>query len=339
MQATIETIINGQDLSYDQAYHAVEEMMTGQVNPAQMAAYLTALAMKGETDLEIAGSAAAIRDQAVKITTPNPSLEIVGTGGDQSYSFNVSSTAALVIAASGVPVAKHGNRSASSKSGAADCMEALGINLDQDPELAQALLEELGICFLFAQNYHQSMKYVAPIRKDLAFKTVFNILGPITNPACPTYQLLGVYKEELVQPMAKVIQSLGVKRGMVVYGQDGMDEVSISAPTSALFFDGDQETTFTIEPESYGFPSYKKQEIVGGDPQENAAITRGILQGVIHGAKRDIVLLNAACGLYVAGRAVDIPQGITLARRMIDSGQAYRLLQAYIRASQKGVKA
>ncbi|MCY3025629.1 MULTISPECIES: anthranilate phosphoribosyltransferase [Aerococcus] len=337
MKAAIEQLINHQDLSYQESYQAVKAMMSGQVSQAQMAAYLTALAIKGASDQEIAGSAAAMRDQAKSIDTQRDTLEIVGTGGDQSYSFNISTTASLIIAAAGVPVTKHGNRSASSKSGAADCIEALGINLYQDPDLANQLLDQVGICFLFAQNYHLSMKNVSGVRQDLGIKTIFNILGPITNPAKPKYQVLGVYQEDLIHPMAKVIKNLGVERGLVIYGQDGMDEISISAPTSALFFDCDYEESFTIKPEDYGFPNYQKADIVGGTPADNAQITIDILTGQEHGAKRDITLLNAAAGLYAARKVDSLDAGIELARQIIDSGAAYQLLQDYISASQEGV--
>nr|RAW05784.1 anthranilate phosphoribosyltransferase [Aerococcus urinae] len=337
MKAAIEQLIKHQDLSYQESYQAVKAMMSGQVSQAQMAAYLTALAIKGASDQEIAGAAAAMRDQAKALETDRDTLEIVGTGGDQSYSFNISTTASLIIAAAGVPVTKHGNRSASSKSGAADCIEALGINLYQDPDLAKQLLDQIGICFLFAQNYHLSMKNVSGVRKDLGIKTVFNILGPITNPAKPKYQVLGVYQEDLIQPMAKVIKNLGVERGLVVYGQDGMDEISISAPTSALFFDGDYEESFTIKPEDYGFSNYQKTDIVGGTPADNAQITIDILTGKEHGAKRDITILNAAAGLYAARKVASLEAGIDLARQIIDSGAAYQLLQDYISASQEGV--
>lgn len=334
IKEAINKVINREELSFEETYTAINRIMSGQVSSSQMAAFLTGLAMKGETDEEISGSAAAMRDHAVPVETNMDTLDIVGTGGDKSNSFNISSTAALVIAAAGMPVSKHGNRSASSKSGAADCLEALGINLAQSPQKAKHLLEEIGICFLFAQNYHTSMKHVGPVRQDLGIRTVFNLLGPITNPARPKYQMLGVYKEELIEPMAKVIQNLGVERGIVVFGQDVMDEISISAPTSALLFDGDHEERMTIHPEDYGFKLAQKADIVGGTPQENAEITRDILAGKERGPRRDIVLLNAGAGLYISRKAGSIQEGIKIAEEAIDLGQAQKVLDRYIRLSQ-----
>lgn len=341
IKESITKLIKGQDLTYEETYAAMNKIMTGEVSDIQISAFLTGLASKGETNTEIAASAAAMRDQATPVQLDFDSLDIVGTGGDKSYSFNISSTAALVIAAAGQPVAKHGNRSASSKSGAADCLEALGVNLYQDPELVKELLEDLNISFMFAQNYHKSMANVAPVRQDLGIKTVFNLLGPITNPAKPAYQVLGVYKEDLIEPLAEVIKNLGVKRGLVVYGQDVMDEISISAPTSALFFDTEagMEERFEIKPQDYGFPAYKKEAIVGGSPEVNAQITRDILSGKEEGAKRDIVLLNAGAGLFTANKAKTIQEGIDLARQAIDSGQAADLLEDYIQRSQGKVRA
>lgn len=334
IKTAINGVINREDLAYQMSYDTMEAMMSGECSEIEMASFLTALSVKGESPNEIAGAAAAMRDQATPVDVPFDTLDIVGTGGDRSYSFNISSTSALVIAAAGVPVSKHGNRSASSKSGAADCLEALGINLNQNPQLARQLLEELGICFLYAQHYHPSMKYVANVRKEMGIRTVFNLLGPITNPARPKYQVLGVYDEALLKPMAEVIHNLGVHRGMVVYGQDVMDELSISAPSSVLFFEGDEEKCFELDPRDYGFPLYEKDEIVGGGPKENAQITLELLAGELGGAKRDIVLLNAGAGLFVAGKTASIEEGIDLARQVIDSKQALQLLMAYRQMSQ-----
>lgn len=335
IKEAIEKVTNQENLTYNETYDAINSIMSGKCSDAEVASLLTALAMKGEVDEEISGSAAAMRDKALAMDNQLDSLDIVGTGGDKSFSFNISSTAAIVIAAAGVPVAKHGNRSASSKSGAADCIEALGIKLEQEPDLANKLLEDVGICFLYAQTYHKSMKYVGPVRKELGIRTVFNLLGPITNPARPAYQVLGVYSEALVEPMAKVMKKLGVKRGLVVYGQDVMDEISISAPTTALFFDGDYEDRFEINPEDFGFADYEKSEIVGGTAEENAQITRDVLSGKTQGAKRAIVLMNAGAGLYVAGKAKSIQEGVDLAAETIDSGKAQNLLEQYIQLSQE----
>jgi len=299
-----------------------------------MSAYLTALSMKGETIEEITGSAAGMRDHCTRVMNDMEVLEIVGTGGDRSNSFNISTTSAIVIAAGGVPVAKHGNRAASSKSGAADVLEALGVRIQSTPESAKRLLNEIGICFLFAQNYHLAMKYVAPVRKELGIRTVFNILGPLTNPAGATMQVMGVYEEELVRPLAEVLQKLGVKRAMVVYGQDGLDEISMSAPTSVC-----EETrsgefkSYTIAPEDFGLVRCKKEDLVGGTPEENAEITRKVLNGE-KGPKRDAVLLNAGAGLYIGGRADTLAEGIKMAAELIDSGKASEKLNEFIRKSQ-----
>ena len=260
-------------------------------------------------------------------------LEIVGTGGDGAHSFNISTTAAMVAAAGGVKVAKHGNRAASSLSGTADCLEALGVNIQQDPELCQKLLSEAGFCFMFAQKYHAAMKYVGPIRKELGFRTVFNILGPLTNPAKPEMFLLGVYDEYLVEPVAKVLSSLGVQRALVVYGQDRMDEVSVSAPTTVCELKDGYYRTFTIKPEDFGLERGTKDEIVGGSPKENAEITRGILDGSITGAKRNVVLMNAGCALYAGKAAESVEEGIKLAAELIDSGKALETLEKVIAVS------
>lgn len=337
IKEAIEKIVMREDLSYDEAYTVMNEIMSGESTPTQNAAFLAALSTKSakaETVDEISGCAAAMRAHAMTVNTGDMEcLEIVGTGGDRSNSFNISSTAAIVIAAAGQPVTKHGNRAASSKSGAADCLEALGVCLDQSPEKCIQELKTAGICFLFAQKYHTSMKYVGAIRKELGFRTVFNILGPITNPASPCYQLLGVYDAYLVEPMARVLNNLGVKSGMVVYGQDRMDEVSISAPTSVCEFKNGEYKTYTIQPEDFGFARAQKSDIVGGTAEENAQITRNILNGTEQGAKRNVVLMNAGCALYISGKSASIADGIKLAAETIDSGKAMATLEAYITAS------
>lgn len=337
IKEAIEKIVMKEDLTYDEAYQVMNEIMSGETSPTQNAAFLAALSTKSakaETVDEISGCAAAMRNHAMMIDTGDiECLEIVGTGGDRSNSFNISSTAALVIAAAGQPVAKHGNRAASSKSGAADCLEALGVNINQSPEKCIEELKNIGICFCFAQKYHTSMKYVGAIRKELGIRTVFNILGPITNPASPCYQLLGVYDEYLIEPMAHVLTNLGVKRGLVVYGQDRMDEISISAPTTVCDFGGGEYKTYTIQPEDFGLTRAQKSDIVGGSAEENARITRDILNGTERGAKRDIVLMNAGAALYASGKAASIADGIKLAAEMIDSGKAMETLNAYIAAS------
>ena len=337
IQDAIIKIVQKEDLSYEESYAVMNEIMSGQTSPTQNAAFLAALSTKStraETIDEISGCAAAMRDHAIKFDANGlETLEIVGTGGDGAHSINISSTAAIVIAAAGVPVTKHGNVAASSKSGAANVLEALGINVKLEPAKMEQVLQKTGICFLHAQVYHTSMKYVGPIRKELGFRTVFNILGPLTNPAHPTMQVLGVYDEYLLQPMAQVLSSLGVKRGMVVYGQDKLDEVSISAPTSVCEFKDGWYKTYTIQPEDFGLTRGTKQDIEGGEPEYNAQISRAILSGELTGPKRDVVLLNAACGLYVAGKAECIQDGIALAAELIDTGKALEKLEEFVAAS------
>ncbi len=339
IKEAIEKIVMKDDLTFDEAHTVMYEIMSGETSPTQNAAFLAALSTKStkaETIDEISGCAAAMRELAVPVAHPDMEvLEIVGTGGDRSNTFNISTTAAFVIAGAGVKVAKHGNRAASSKSGTADCQEALGVNIDQDPQKAIQLLENAGVCFFFAQKYHPAMKYVGPIRKELGFRTVFNILGPLTNPASPEYFLLGVYDEYLVEPVAKVLANLGVKRALVVHGQDRMDEISCSAPTTICELREGYYRTSVIEPEDFGIERCLKSDVVGGTAEENAQITRDILAGVERGPKRDIVLLNAGAALFVAGAAESIADGVHLAVKTIDSGAAQRALETYIAESNK----
>lgn len=339
IEEAIKKIVDKQDLTYDEAYAVMREIMTGATTPTQNAAYLAALSTKStkaETLDEISGSAAAMRELATPVTHPGMEvMDIVGTGGDHAHSFNISTTAAIIVASTGVKVAKHGNRAASSLSGTADCLEALGVNLDQDPDTALRELQNDNLCFLFAQKYHPAMKYVGPIRKELGIRTVFNILGPLTNPAKPTLFLLGVYDGYLVEPLAKVLSSLGVRRGAVIFGQDGLDEASISAPTAVCEIrDGFYRTT-TIAPEDFGLARGTKDDIVGGTPAENAQITHDILAGSLTGPKRDVVLLNAGLALYVAGKAETIADGVALAQTQIASGAAEETLAAFVVESNK----
>lgn len=336
IKEAIAKIVNKEDLSYDEAYEVMSEIMSGETTPTQNAAFLAALSTKStkaETIEEISGCAAAMRSKALKVETPLRTLEIVGTGGDNAGSINISTTSAIIIAAAGIPVSKHGNRAASSKCGAADCLEALGVNIDLEPEKCSKLLEEVGICFFFAQKYHPSMKYVGAIRKELGFRTVFNILGPLTNPASPKIQLLGVYDGSLCEPLAKVLMSLGVERGMVVYGQDKLDEISLSSPTTVCEFKGDMYKTYEITPSDFGFKTCKKSDLVGGSPAENAEITRSILDGSLKGPKRDAVLMNAGAGIYLGDKAGSIAEGIKLAGELIDSGAAIKKLEQFVAAS------
>ena len=337
IREAIEKIVNKGDLSYDEAYTVMNEIMNGESTPTQNAAFLAALSTKSaraETTDEIAGCAAAMREHAIRVETGMEVLEIVGTGGDNAKSFNISTTSALVAAAGGVKVAKHGNRAASSLSGTADCLEALGVNIRQSPERCVELLNEAGMCFFFAQQYHTSMKYVGSIRKELGFRTVFNILGPLTNPARPSMQLLGVYDEYLVGPLTQVLINLGVRRGMVVYGQDKLDEISLSAPTTISEIRDGWYRTSVISPEDFGFARCAKEELKGGTPAENARITLDILNGV-KGQKRNAVLLNAGAALYIAGKAKSMKAGTVLAAELIDSGKALTTLQTLIEVSNR----
>ncbi len=337
IKEAIVKIVNKEDLTYDEAYQVMNEIMSGETSQTQNAAFLAALSTKSaraETTDEIAGCAAAMRDHATKVDTGMDIFEIVGTGGDNAQSFNISTTSAIVAASGGMKVAKHGNRAASSKCGTADCLEALGVNIQQDPEKCIELLNEAGMCFFFAQKYHSSMKYVGAIRKELGFRTVFNILGPLTNPGSPSMQLLGVYDEYLVEPLAQVLVSLGVKRGMVVYGMDKLDEISMSCDTKICEIKDGWYKTYVIKPEDFGFTRCSKQELVGGTPEENAKITRDILAGA-KGPKREAVLLNAGASLYIGGKAESFADGVKLAAELIDSGKATQTLEKIIEVSNR----
>ena len=324
-----------QDLAYAEAEAVMDEIMSGQATPVQMSAYLTALSLKGETIDEITASAAGMRAHCIKLLHNLDVLEIVGTGGDGSNSFNISTTSSLVIAAGGVPVAKHGNRAASSKSGAADVLEVLGVKITLTPERSAEILKKINICFLFAQNYHIAMKYVAPIRKELGIRTVFNILGPLSNPAGANMELMGVYDQSLVEPLAQVMANLGVNRGMVVYGQDSLDEISMCAPTSVCEIRDGKFTSYEITPEQFGYERCEKGALTGGTPAENAEITKAILKGEEKGPKRQAVCLNAGAALYIAGKAASIEEGVKLAEFLIDSGAALKKLEEFVEETNK----
>lgn len=335
IKEAILKLANKEDLTYSEAEQVMNEIMEGKASDVQMSAYLTALSLKGETIDEITASAAGMRAHCIKLLHDMDVLEIVGTGGDGANSFNISTTSAVVIAAGGVPVAKHGNRAASSKCGAADVLEALGVTITLPPEKSAHLLKHSGICFLFAQNYHIAMKYVAPIRRELGIRTVFNILGPLSNPAGANMELMGVYEEALVEPLAQVMAKLGVVRGMVVYGQDQLDEISMSAPTKVCEIKDGWFQSYTITPEQFGYARCAKEELTGGTPEENAAITRSILNGTERGPKRCAVCLNAGAALYITGKAGTMEEGVRMAEGLIDSGAAKEKLEEFIRGSKK----
>ena len=332
IREAILSLSKKQDLTYETAEAVMNEIMTGAASPVQMSAYLTALSLKGETIDEITASAFGMRSHCVRLLHDVDALEIVGTGGDHANTFNISTTAAIIASAAGVPVAKHGNRSASSQCGAADVLEALGVNINIPPEKSAALLSGIGICFLYAQNYHIAMKYVGPIRRELAIRTVFNILGPLTNPAGAKMELMGVYDRDLVEPLAQVLCNLGVKSAMVVHGEDGLDEISLSAPTFVCEVKDGWVRSYTVTPEQFGFARCRKDDLGGGAPVENAEILKAILNGE-KGPKRDAAVLNAAAALFITGKYESIAEAAQVAGNVIDSGKAYEKLEEFIRRS------
>ena len=330
----IKLVVDNKNLTYDMAETVMNEIMNGKATQIEMASYLTALRMKGETIEEITACANGMRKAGVHLNHDFDVLEIVGTGGDEAFTFNISTVSGFVISACGVPVAKHGNRSVSSKCGAADCLESLGIKLDIPVEQSENILKEIGMCFMFAQKYHTSMKYVAPVRKDLGIRTVFNILGPLSNPAGANMQLMGVYNKDLVKPMAQVLSKLGVKKGMVVFGNDGLDEVTLTTTTTACYIDNGTFTDLTINPVDYGFKLCKPEDLVGGSPEINKQIALDILSGKELGAKRDVVLLNSAICLYIAGKGT-ITDCVELAKTQLDNGNALKQLKKLVELSNK----
>ena len=334
IKEAILKVYKNEDLTYGEAYETMDEIMSGEASEVQMSAYLTAMSMKGETIDEITASAEAMRAHCVRLLNDEDVLEIVGTGGDGSNTFNISTTSSIVISAAGVPVAKHGNRSASSKCGAADVLEELGVNINISPEKSLSCLKEINLCFLFAQNYHLSMKYVAGVRKELSIRTIFNILGPLTSPAGASMEVLGVYERELLEPLADVLKNLGVKSAMVVYGMDGMDEISSSDKTAICELKDGETRTYEISPEDFGMDVASKEDLVGGEAEENAKITRAILNGE-KGPRRNAVLLNSAAGLYVAGMVDSLEEGVKLAEDVIDSGKAMEQLEKFIEVTNR----
>lgn len=329
----VQKLSTYENLSCAMARSVMEEMMTGRCTASQIASYLVALAMKKPSVDEIVGSAQGMRAQAIAVRDASDALEIVGTGGDHAGTFNISTTSAFVIASAGVKVAKHGNRAVTSQSGAADCLEALGANLDVDASRCRQLLETTNFCFLFAPNHHRAMRYAAPVCKELGMPTIFNLLGPLTNPAGACRQVLGVYEPGLVEPMAQALVKLGVKRGLVVCGMDGLDEISASAPTLVCEIDGETRKTYEIAPADFGYPVCQKEELAGQNAMENAKTTRAILAGEERGPRRDIVCMNAGAALYVAQKAASIAEGVRLAERLIDSGTALRTLDTFVEES------
>ncbi len=330
MREALLKLSKGQDLEFEEARQMMDLIMSGQCSDVLMSSYLTALSVKGESVDEIAASAVEMRAHGLRLPGDHSdALEIVGTGGDRSGSFNISTTSAFVVASCGVPVAKHGNRAASSKCGAADVLEALGANIDISPEASAGILDDCGFAFMFAQRYHTSMRYVAPIRKELGFRTVFNILGPLTNPAEAGSQLSGVYSKAMVTPMAKVLSKLGVRNAMVVFGTDGLDELSVSDYTLCTEVRNGRLEDYVLSPEDFGLRFSPHDDLLGGDPQQNAAITRAVLSGQ-NGAKRDAVLLNAGAGLYTSRKVKTMDDGIEMAAAAIDSGDAVRTLDRFV---------
>ena len=328
IKEALHKVINNEDLTYEEALETMKEIMTGEASQIQMAAFLTALRMKGETITEITACAKGMRAVGTHLQPKKEVLEIVGTGGDEVGTFNISTTSAFVIAAAGIPVAKHGNRSVSSKSGAADILEKLGVNLMLETDRAEEVLEETDMAFLFAQKYHSAMKNVGPVRKEMGERTIFNILGPLTNPANASRQLLGVYDKELVEKLAEVLANLGVIRGMSVCGSDGLDEITVTGPTYCCEIKDGELTSYEITPEQFGLSTYPLTELVGGTPEENAQITKDILSGTLKGAKRDVVLMNAGIGIYLGSENLTMEEGI-------NSGKAYEKMEEFVKATQQ----
>lgn len=334
IKEAILKVYKNEDLTYDEAYQTMDEIMSGEASEVQMSAYLTAMSMKGETIDEITASAEAMRAHCVRLLNDRDVLEIVGTGGDGSNTFNISTTSSIIISAAGVPVAKHGNRSASSKCGAADVLEELGVNIHIEPEKSLKCLKEINLCFLFAQNYHIAMKYVAGVRKELSIRTIFNILGPLTSPAGASMEVLGVYERELVEPLTEVLKNLGVKSAVTVYGLDGMDEISASDKTAVCELKNGEIMSYEISPEYFGMEMASKDDLVGGDAKENAQITLSILKGE-KGPRRNAVLLNSAAGLYISGKVESLRDGVEMAAEIIDSGKALKQLERFIECTNR----
>ncbi len=332
IKEAIYKLINREDLSLDMAESVIDEIMNGEVTQAQIASFITAMRMKGESIEEITACARSMRKHGDKLKSDRDVLEIVGTGGDGANTFNISTISSLVISAAGIPVAKHGNRSVSSKCGSADVLEALGVNIDIPVEKSEKILEEIGICFMFAPRYHSSMKHAAPVRKELGIRTIFNILGPLTSPAAAQYQLLGVYDENLVEPLARVLANLGVKRAMVVHGHDGLDEITLTSSSTVCEVNNGRLNSFFLDPKQFGFRYCKLNDLAGGGPAENADIARRILNGE-KGPRREIILLNAAVCLYMVYNNITLRECVRMAEDVIDSKKALEQLNKFIQLS------
>lgn len=332
IQEAIYKLINKENLSLSLTESVMDEIMGGEATNAQISSFLTAMRMKGESIDEITACALSMRKHGTKLKSDGDVLEIVGTGGDEAFTFNISTISSFVISAAGIPVAKHGNRSVSSKCGSADVLEALGINIDISVEKSEKILKEIGMCFMFAPRYHSSMKYAAPVRKELGVRTIFNILGPLSSPAKANLQLLGVYDENLVEPLAKVLANLGVKRAMVVHGHDGLDEVTLTSSSTICEVNHGKLNSFFLDPHQLGFEYCKVEDLVGGNPEENAQIARNILNGE-KGPKRDIVLLNSGVCLYMTYNDITLRECIKMSEDMIDSGKAMEQLNRFIQLS------
>jgi anthranilate phosphoribosyltransferase len=334
IKEAIAQLVKREDLTSEVMEQVMEEIMTGEATDAQKASFLTALSMKGETIDEITSAAKVLRSHCERFLNDMDVLEIVGTGGDGSNTINISTLSSVVVSAAGIPVAKHGNRAASSKCGTADCLEALGVKIDCAPARSAQILKDINLCFLFAQKYHPAMRFVGAVRKEMGIRTLFNVLGPLANPAGATMQLFGVYSEELVEPLAHVLRNLGVKRAMVVYGKDSIDEISLSAETKVCEFKNDEFKSYIIKPEDLGIARCNKKDLVGGTPQENAAIVNDILGGA-KGPKTDVVLLNAGAAIYLASDGITLKDGIEKAREIIVSGKAKEQLEKFIEETNK----
>lgn len=334
IKEAIAQLVKREDLTSEVMEQVMEEIMTGEATDAQKASFLTALSMKGETIDEITSAAKVLRSHCERFLNDMDVLEIVGTGGDGSNTINISTLSSVVVSAAGIPVAKHGNRAASSKCGTADCLEALGVKIDCAPARSAQILKDINLCFLFAQKYHPAMRFVGAVRKEMGIRTLFNVLGPLANPAGATMQLFGVYSEELVEPLAHVLRNLGVKRAMVVYGKDSIDEISLSAETKVCEFKNNEFKSYIIKPEDLGIARCNKEDLVGGTPQENAAIVNDILGGA-KGPKTDVVLLNAGAAIYLASDGITLKDGIEKAREIIVSGKAKEQLEKFIEETNK----